>query len=174
MVTAEQEKWLEHLSDTDKIEIITWDPTCDVKFLVVKSEIQTVIGQSQEVLHRGASSLKISGQDEIDVYVPVSSDEFEAVVSTITKLLGVPKSHYLLKRARFVRVVDDKHVDVFVINKEDEDWKRSEKFNDTLLSTPSVLEDYRKLKENGSGKSVREYYREKIEFINVILDKYPC
>lgn len=171
MITKEQGKWLDHLTDTDAVVVIPWDPTVAVKFLYVKEQIQNLLGVEQLVEHRGASSLKISGQDEIDVYVPVSEENFNKVVSDLNILYGQPRSNYPLKRARFVTSVDGKHIDVFVINREDDSWKDSELFYNYLLDHPATLDLYRKLKENASGKSTKAYYTEKVEFINETLIK---
>jgi GrpB-like predicted nucleotidyltransferase (UPF0157 family) len=169
MLTDEQEKWINHLSDTDHVSVIPHDPSCEEKFLQVKQKIQSILGSEQVVVHRGASALGISGQDEIDVYVPVAADEFDEVMHTLIDVFGKPRSHYHLQRARFVTSVESKHVDVFVINKDDGGWKDSEKFYNFLVSHPQELDEYRKLKEESAGQSTREYYRKKIEFFNALL-----
>lgn len=42
-----------------------------VLFSKVKSVIQSKLGETIKVEHRGASGLGMSGRDEIDVYVPI-------------------------------------------------------------------------------------------------------
>lgn len=170
MITSEQQQWLDHLSDTDTIAVVPWDPTAENKFLQIKEAVQAILGKEQVVLHRGATSLKISGQDEIDIYVPVSAGEFDETVRVISNLYKL-KSLYALKRARLVTSIDNKHIDVFVVNKDDNNWIDGEIFTNYLLNHANALEEYRKLKENASGKTVREYYTRKIEFINEILAK---
>ena len=169
MITKEQQIWLDHLSNVSKIKIVSHDPTCEEKFQFIKQVIQNHLGHKQSVEHCGASRLGISGQDEIDVYVPVSANTFDETVCAIIHLFGDPKSNYPLKRARFVTKVDDKHIDVFVINSEDDGWKDLVIFQSYVLSHPNALEDYRLLKEKSAGLSTREYYRRKIELINEIL-----
>jgi GrpB-like predicted nucleotidyltransferase (UPF0157 family) len=169
MLTSEQRIWLDHLSNTDKVSIVPFDPSCRDKFLQVKNKIQGILGKRQKVEHRGASSLKISGQDEIDVYVPVPKKRFDKAVKEISAVFGQARSLYPFKRARFATFVNQKHVDVFVVNQEDGGWKNSEAFHKYLLRHQKTLVAYRELKENAAGKSVREYYRIKIEFINRVL-----
>ncbi len=171
MLTTEQEKWVNHLSDTDKIKINPFDPSSQQKFERVKEKIQAKLGKSTKVEHCGATSLGISGQDEIDVYIPISLDNFDNLVNQVKELFGEPKSYYPLKRARFVTFEDKKHIDVFVINKEDSGWLESLKFENYLRTHPETLEAYRKLKEVGNGLGCREYYRRKIEFINEIISR---
>lgn len=171
MITSDQQKWIDHLSDKDKIVIKPYDPSCNKKFEKVKVKIQSVLGNKTEIKHCGATSLKISGQDEIDVYIPVIQKDFNNYIPKLTQLFGKPRSHYPLERARFVTEVDTKHIDVFLINSESEGWINSVKFENYLRNNTESLEKYKKLKENGNGLSVREYYRRKIEFINEILEK---
>jgi GrpB-like predicted nucleotidyltransferase (UPF0157 family) len=65
--------------------------------------------------------------------------------------------------------VQNKRIDVFVINKNDAGWIESVKFMAHLRAHPEALERYRLLKENNAGLTTREYYRRKTEFINEIL-----
>lgn len=171
MVTIEQQKWIDHLSDENKIVIKPYDPSCIEKFERVKNNIQNFLREDVEIRHCGATSLGISGQDEIDVYIPVVQKYFNNYLPKLTQLFGEPRSHYPLERARFITEVDTKHIDVFLINSEGEGWINSVKFENYLRNNPESLERYKKLKEDGNGLSVREYYRRKIEFINEILDK---
>ena len=171
MLTKDQEKWINHLSDDSRIKIIPFDPTSQEKFEKVKLIVQSKLGREMEVVHRGASSLGISGQDEIDVYVPVFEKQFDSYLVSLIELFDKPKSHYPLERARFVTYVDGKHIDVFLINKEGSGWLNSVKFENYLRTNHAVLEEYRILKESGDGLSIREYYRKKIEFYNSILSK---
>ena len=171
MVTIEQSKWINHLSDEKKIVIKPYDPSCIKKFERIKSNIQNFLREDIEIRHCGATSLGISGQDEIDVYIPVIKKKFNNYIPKLTQLFGEPRSYYPLERARFTTEVDKKHVDVFLINSEDKGWINSVKFENYLRNNPESLKRYKKLKEDGDGLSVREYYRRKIEFINEILDK---
>ncbi|HOX97109.1 MAG TPA: GrpB family protein [bacterium] len=171
MITAEQQKWLDHLSNTDIVSVVPWDNTAELKFEFVKKQLQLLLGNDQPIEHRGATSLGISGQDEIDVYLPVPPEKFRPTVDLLIPLLGQPRSCYELIRARFVLMVEGKHVDIFVVNQNHDDWKNGERFHQYLLSNPETLEEYRHLKESLSGHSVREYYQEKIKFINDIMEK---
>lgn len=171
MITLEQQKWIDHLSDVDKIKIVPFDPTAEEKFQKVKQQIKGALGEDIPVVHRGASSLGISGQDEIDIYVPVSPDQFNLLIEPFKNLFGGPGSQYPLERVHFVTEVDGKHIDVFLINEECEGWINGVKFENYIRSHPEALEEYRKLKEDGNGLSGREYYTRKIEFFNDVLTK---
>jgi len=171
MLREDQQKWISHLSDDSKIKIVPFDPSSQEKFEKVKLLIQSKLGNTIQIEHRGATSLGISGQDEIDIYIPVLPDEFNKHIKPLTELFGEPRSHYALERARFVTSEAEKHIDVFLINKEGTGWIEDLKFENYLKEHTRALEEYRKLKESGDGLSTREYYRRKIEFINDILEK---
>jgi len=76
-----------------------------------------------------------------------------------------------VERARFVTEEGGKHVDVFLINRDHYGYQNMIRFETYLRFHPEALDEYRRLKENGDGLSVREHYRRKIEFINSILVK---
>lgn len=171
MITKKQLKWINHLSDIDKIKIVPFDPTAEEKFQKVKQQIKGVLGKDTYVVHRGASSLSISGQDEIDIYIPVPPSQFDLLIEPLKKIFGNPGSQYPLERVHFVTIVDGKHIDVFLINNECEGWINGVKFENYLRSHQDTLKAYRLLKENGDGLSGRKYYRRKIEFFNKILSK---
>ncbi len=171
MITPKQQRWLDHLSDEKKINIVPYDPSCKEKYEKIKEKIQKRLGKNIKVFHRGASSLGISGQDEIDVYIPVSKETFNSFIPKLEKLFGKARSIYPLERARFHAKIDGKKIDLFLINKMSEGWLSGVKFESYLKKHPKDLEEYMRLKENGDGLSVREYYSRKNEFINFILAK---
>jgi GrpB-like predicted nucleotidyltransferase (UPF0157 family) len=171
MITAKQQKWLDHLSDKDTVKIYPYDIKAPYKFDKIKAQIQDKLGKTTEVLHRGASSMGISGQGELDIYIPVSEKEFDEQLGSLTELYGNPGTVYPLERARFVTHIDGTKAEVFLINKSSQGWLDGIKFEGYLRKNPDSLEEYQKLKENNDGQSTREYYRHKIEFINEILEK---
>ncbi len=171
MITEEQEKWLSHLDDRDSVKIRPTDPKASEKFEKIKKQIQSALGKHINVVHKGATNLGISGQGELDVYIPVSIENFDSMVDSVEKIFGKAGSLYALDRARFITYSDDTKVEVFVINKQRKGWVDSCKFEEHLKQNPDALNAYRKLKEEGQGSSTQKYYRRKIEFINNILSK---
>lgn len=171
MLSSEQEMWLERLSDEERVVIVSFDPTSQTRFEQIKTRIQSVLGSDFEVVHRGSSALGISGQDEIDVCVLVSPELFDEILLVLEKALGKPRSVYPKDRARFSVELEGKKIDLFLTNKEHDGWLNSVKFENYLRTHPEVLQAYRLLKENLNGATMREYYRQKIEFINDILNK---
>ena len=168
MLTSEQENWILHLNNTKKIKIIPYNPEVKLVFEKIKKEIQKVLGEVK-VKHCGATSLGISGQGEIDLYVPVSEKSFNGYLEKLVKHLGKAGSVYPLRRVRFVKYISGIKIEIFLINKEIDDWKNCVKFENYLKQHPEILEEYKKLKEESEGLTVQEYYRKKLEFINKII-----
>jgi GrpB-like predicted nucleotidyltransferase (UPF0157 family) len=170
MLTSAQQEWVDHLSTDSKIRIIPFDPTSQEKFEKIKAMVSAAVGESVLLEHRGATSLGISGQDEIDTYLPVSLDSFNDYVAKLTKIFGEPKSVYPGNRIHFITYERGKRIDIYLINKDAASWLDGVKFENYLKTHPEALERYKILKEEGDGLSVREYYQKKIEFINEILN----
>lgn len=171
MLTQKQKHWLNHLSNEKKVLIVPFDPTSEDKFQKIKSRVLKVLGKNADVQHRGSSNLKVMGQDEIDVYIPVPPSDFDILIPRLSKEFGEPRSTYPLERVRFSTFVNNKHIDLFLINKEHNDWINGLKFEEYLKAHPKSLEDYSKLKADCNGLSVQEYYTRKNIFINEILAK---
>lgn len=169
MLTPKQEKWVAHLKNNDRITIRPYDTTAPVKFEAVKRKIQSTLGDIIRVERHGATSLKISGQNEIDIYIPSPAESFDFLLLSFVQLFGNPRSLYPTERVRFVTNEDGKHIDVFLINEISPDWINMVNFEKYLRKNPKVLGVYRKVKEEAGGLSTQEYYRRKIEFINTIL-----
>ena len=170
MLTKEQEEWVNNLPDTDQVKIITFDITAQEKYERVKEKIHSVLGEDVPYIHSGSTSLGISGQDEIDTYIPIDVALFDEYIEKLTKLFGIPpRKIYPGNRAHFKIYQDNKRVDVYLINKDAPSWTEGVQFINYLKTHPDSLEEYRKLKELGNGLSTREYYRRKLEFINEIM-----
>ena len=171
MITKEQEIWLSRLDDTNSIEIFPYDTEAGAKFQRIKRLLRSVIGEELDIVHRGASNLGISGQKEIDIYIPVDAEIFNSLISPLESVFGKPRSHYPLERVCFVSTVDGTKTEIFVINNKSKGWLDGVMFENHLQENKEALDAYRILKEEGHGLSTQAYYRKKIEFINNIVSK---
>jgi len=168
MLTEAQQTWIASLPDDVEIIIKPYDPTAHEKFELLEKMLRPHLGDDAKILHLGATSFGISGQDEIDVFIPVEESKYDDFVETISGLLGAPYIHLPLERTGFACEDFGKHIDVFVISETSEGWLRHILFDRVLRDNKEALEEYRELKEHGHGLSMREYYRRKGEFINRI------
>jgi GrpB-like predicted nucleotidyltransferase (UPF0157 family) len=169
MLTEEQKKWISHLSNKTKIEIFPYNPNTKKVFKKIKKEIENFLGDV-EVLHCGSTALEILGQGEIDLYIPVREKEFDNYLEKLIKHIGSPGSVYPLRRVRFIKYIDDIKIEIFLINKDNDDWKNLIQFERYLKENIGALEEYRKIKKESNGLSIQNYYRNKLEFINKIIN----
>jgi len=102
MIKPEQQKWIDQLSDESIIKVIPFDPTSQEKFEKLRKRIYLNIGESTPFIHKGATMFGISGQDEIDTYIPIPLNIFDDYLVKLTKLFGVPKKVYPNDRAHFI------------------------------------------------------------------------
>jgi GrpB-like predicted nucleotidyltransferase (UPF0157 family) len=170
MLTAEQKKWLNHLNNSDSVGITAYNPKVKFVFKKIKAELTGILGEVQ-VLHKGSSALKISGQGEIDLYLPIAKKDFNPVLEKLKRHLGEPGSVYDLRRVRFVKYIDNTKIEIFIINRNSLDWKNLIKFEKYLKRHPRELKAYEKLKIDNAGRTTKDYYTKKTEFINKILKK---
>lgn len=168
MLTREQEQWISHLNTIGRVEIFPYDGKAPEKFEQIKIQIQSVLGNI-EVLHRRASSLGISGQKEIDVYIPMTVEQIEEYTPKMEVVFGKPKSVYPNERTKFLAKIDGTTIEIMLTNKDHLSWINGERFHRFLAENAEDLERYRKLKEECAGLNCQEYYRRKTEFINDII-----
>lgn len=171
MLTKADIEWLKQLSHSKKVKIVPYDPKVKRVFKKQKKEILGILGQNIKVLHFGASSLSISGQREIDIVIPTSLNNFDNFIEKLKRVYGEPRSFSPGNRVRFNHKQGDINIEIVIVNKDSEGWKRNLAFDRYLRTHPEALEAYRKLKESYHGLGVRKYYRKKMEFINDILEK---
>ena len=169
MITPEQEKWIQHLSGR-VISMYPYDPRSEELFQKIKRKIQDILGLDIEVEHVGASSLGISGQDEIDVSIVVDKEKFQEYVPKLEVVFGPVASDYP-DRKRFEVREEGKKIDLKIVDRNHPNYLDGKKFEKYLRNHPESLGEYRILKEECSGKTNQEYYRKKIEFINSIIEK---
>lgn len=170
MLSQKQKDWLNHLSDTNKVKVIPYDPKVKEIFIKQKKEIQDILGENSVVLHEGASAWGISGKGDIDIYIPVPVTEFNDTFEKLKASLGEPGSFYQDERVRWNRELENTEVEIFLVNQDATFWKDSIIFWDYIKSHPKTLEEYKVIKEKAEGTSTREYYTRKTEFINKTLE----
>ena len=104
MLNPNQQNFIDRQSD-NIIKVLPFDLKANEKFEEIKKQIQFILG-NVEVLHRGSTGLEITGQPEIDVYIPVLAEEILELATELEKVWGKPKSVYPDERTKFIRYID--------------------------------------------------------------------
>lgn len=171
MLTKDNKDWLKRFSNKKRISIIPFDSIARSIFEQEKRRIKNILSNSVKVVHRGATSLGISGQGDVDVYIPVRKDKFDAYLRKLIQVYGEPISLYPGERAKFNKIRHKTLTEIILINTNTEAWKKGVVFERYLKAHSQYLKEYKLLKENCDGMTLREYYTRKTEFINQILTK---
>lgn len=166
MLTPEQEKWIESLSDRI-INIEPYDPESEEIFNIVERKIKIALGADTHVEHTGSTLFKIAGQDEVDVAIPIEK-RFEEYIKKLEPLFGEVRSLYP-DRARFEVKEGNKKIDLKIVDINNPNYVEGKMFDVYLINHPDALEKYRILKEESNGLTAKEYNRRKTEFTNEIL-----
>ena len=111
----------------------------------------------------GASALKISGQNDVDIYVITPNGTRENYLSKLSAKFG--------EQTKDKWQWHDEDIEVSVYLSDPEDFKSKEQLNifEIFSNRPEIAKEYETLKESMSGKSYREYQIAKYEFYNRIL-----
>ena len=135
MLTKEQKKWLNHLDDNNQINNFPYNPRTKIIFNTIKRDLIKILGKVK-IYHQGSTNLEISGQGEVDLYIPVAKKDFNEYLEKLIEHFGNPGSVYDLERARFVKYIDNIKIEIFLINKNCEGWKNCIKFENYLKNNP--------------------------------------
>lgn len=121
-----------------------------------------------EVKHMGASALKISGQNDLDIYAFSNPIDFDRYLPGLIKILGKP----LHVHDTFIEWGFSKNgfnVQFYLTQKDSPTMQKQIEVFETLKNDPKLLKDYENLKNSLNGKSFKEYQESKYRFYNRIL-----
>jgi GrpB-like predicted nucleotidyltransferase (UPF0157 family) len=166
MLTTEQENFLQTLPD-DPIKVNPWDPNTHKIAGGLIAQIKNAFPEL-EILYTGASALKIAGKNDIDISVLDEIENFDKHLPKFIEILGPPLK-IGRRNIRWEFNKDGYDIDIYLTDKNSPQIKEQKKTFELLRDNPSILEGYRKLKENAHGLKRHEYQKRKYEFYNRIL-----
>lgn len=125
----------------------------------IKSELPQA-----EVRFMGASALRISGQNDIDIYVLVNSTQRDGYVEKLNILFGEQtQNSWNWKQDGF-------EVTVYLDDPKNPALQEQILIFEKLKDDPALLKKYEALKTSMNGKTYREYQEAKYNFYNQILE----
>ncbi len=122
-----------------------------------------------EIIHMGASGLKISGQNDLDLYMLAPWQEFNKYLNKLIEIFGEPKS----KKQDSVAWEFNRNgfpVELYLTDPSSEPMQAQISVYQILKNNPQLLKEYENLKQAMNGKDFREYQEKKYEFYHRILD----
>ncbi len=164
MLTENQIKYINSIPENKITQIKPFDPRAKQ----TGNELVQVIKQKMpelEVLFMGATELGIAGQNDIDLNVLSSPEEYEKYLPLLKELFGEPiKSSPNLIKWEFVRNGFD--VELYLTDKNSSLLREQIKTFELLQGNPELLKEYEAIKLASDGLFFREYMKRKYEFFN--------
>jgi len=142
--------------------ISAYNPKTEVIAENVINKIKKILPGS-DIQYMGASALKISGQNDVDIYIITPNEIKREYFSKLNSLFG--------EQIKNKWQWNEKGVEVSVYLSDPEDKKFQEQLDifNLFKSNPDVLEEYEALKNSLNGKTYKEYQTGKYEFYNRVL-----
>ncbi len=159
MFTPDERDYLSKIPSDKTVHIFPYNPRVGK---ITEKLIQSVknIYPDLEVKHMGASALKISGQNDIDIYTFSNPKNFSKFLPGLIKLFGKPLSrHETFCEWKFKKMGFD--VEFYLTLKESETMQKQIRVFEILNNNFDLLKEYEKLKESMNGKSFGGYQEKK-------------
>ncbi|MEK7636488.1 MAG: GrpB family protein [Patescibacteria group bacterium] len=165
MLTEDNLKYLQTISDTELAHIVAFDPVAQATAQKIKAELHEALPDAR-VIYFGSSALGIAGENDIDLGV-IDASEHGSNGKVLRGLYGEPikideKSHKLrweFRRGGFV-------VEMFLTNVLVGKSLQHIKNHERLIEDKNLQKAYEELKLSCLGLSRREYMKKKLEFFS--------
>jgi GrpB-like predicted nucleotidyltransferase (UPF0157 family) len=168
MLTSDEKDFLSKIPTDKIVHIHPFDSKTEKTANRIIQEILKIY-PNLEVKHMGASALKISGQNDLDIYAFSDPMDFGKYLPGLMKLFGEPlHKHETFIEWKFTK--DNFPVEFYLTAKNALSMQKQIKVYDILKSNSSLLKEYEALKQSINGKSFKEYQEKKYEFYHKILD----
>lgn len=167
MLSWDEVDYLNKIPKDKLVKVYPFDDTATKTASEIITSIKNIY-QNLDVKHMGASALKISGQNDLDIYAFSNPLQFESYLSGLITLFGEP-AH---KHETFIEWSFNKNglpVQFYLTDPGSETMKKQIKVFEILKNNKDLLKEYEKLKEEMNGKSFREYQEKKYNFYYRIL-----
>ncbi len=165
----------EHSSDyfdkfsTAPVAIKPFDPIAKLIAASYIEKLQTLLGDSVEIRHRGSTAFEITGKGDIEFGVYPSSKDWERVLEKLECSCGQAQNieeNYV----RFNDTVNEYEIEVIVLR--GYPARVDMRLTEYLLSHRELLEEYERLKKQYAF-SKRVYQQEKDRFFQSIISLIP-
>ena len=169
MLTSDELDYLNKIPADKTVKIYPYNP----KITEVVEEIVDSINKAYpdlEIKHMGASALKISGQNDIDIYTFSDPKNFDRYLPGLTKLLREPlHKHETFCEWKFKKEGID--IEFYLTAKDSKTMQKQIRVFEKLRDNSDLLKEYENVKSSMNGKSFKEYQEKKYEFYHRILEK---
>lgn len=167
MLTPNQEKYLLTIPAGKIARIVPYNPKIREAMRAIEDEIRKVI-PDLEIVSNGSSALGIAGQNDIDMQLLSSPNEYGSYLPVLAQLFGPPVKRSLkLIKWEFLR--GGFEVELYLTDRNSAVLQDQMKTFRLLQQREDLRKEYQQLKLECNGIKFREYMRRKYEFFNRIL-----
>lgn len=168
MIKDSQEKYLATLPDGIKVRIYPFDPAVQRTAEKIISEIQKVL-PDHTVHFGGAAALGLAGQNDIDLNILSTPNEYSELTPKVAELFGPPAKlgtsiKWELERNGF-------RVELYLTDKNSPNLKDQLRVFELLKNSADLRKEYEQIKIPLGETDFKEYMRRKYEFFNRILEE---
>jgi GrpB-like predicted nucleotidyltransferase (UPF0157 family) len=169
MLTPDEIDYLNKIPKDKKVKIYPFDPG----IVEIAEEIINSVHErypNLEIKHMGASALKTSGQNDLDIYMFSDPKNFDKYLPGIIEIFGKPlHKHEIFCEWKFQKSGFD--IELYLTEKNSETMRKQIDVFEILKNNSALLKEYEQLKDSMNGKSFSEYQEKKYEFYHKILGK---
>ena len=166
MIKESQEKYLSTLPDGKVIVIKPFDPKAKETAKQLIDQLKKTLPEL-EIHFGGAVALEIAGQNDIDINILSTPEDYDKYSPIIEKLFGKP-----LRRGTSVKWSFEKNgfdIELYLNNKNSLDFQDQMKVFEILSRDKELRDQYERVKMPFGLIDFKDYMRKKYEFFNKIL-----
>ncbi len=167
MIKESQQKYLATLPDGKIITVRPFDPKVQEVGIQIVDELKKVLPDL--IIHfGGAAALGIAGQNDIDINILSTPEEYDKYRPIVEKLFGEPKRKGTSVKWEFIK--GGFEVELYLTDKNSPNLQEQMKVFEILFKSKELRDKYEQTKLPYGPIDFKEYMRKKYEFFNKILE----
>ncbi len=167
MIKESQEKYLATLPDGKTTVVKPFDPKVKETGGLIVDELKKIL-PGLAIHFGGAAALGIAGQNDIDINILSTPEEYDKHEPIIEKLFGKPKRKSTYIKWEFIK--DGFEVELYLTNKNSPNLQEQIKVFEILSKSKELRDEYEQTKLPYGPIDFKKYMRKKYEFFNKILE----
>ena len=150
------------------VQIKAFDSQITILAEQIITQIQDIF-PDLKVLNIGSSALEIAGNNDLDLQILSSPENYSIYLPKLIEILGEPKSsNQNLVEWKFKK--EGIEVEIYLTDQNSPEFQGQLRVFEILKANLNLKNEYEKLKISLNGKSTRDYIQAKFEFFNKILE----
>ncbi len=167
MIKESQERYLTTLPDGKTITVKPFDPKAQEVGRKIVDELKKIL-PDLSIHFGGAAALGIAGQNDIDINILSTPEEYDKYESIVEKLFGKPKRKGTSIKWEFIK--NGFEVELYLTDKNSPDLQEQIKVFNILSGNKELRDEYEQTKLPYGLVDFKEYMIKKYEFFNKILE----